>query len=376
MNVDSDVLTLKENTLYVLEDCFFTSFYFSHNFSKSINSLFEEIGKKYYNNDNIKKIYISRKDCKRRACINEDDVIKFLSKDGYYPVELSNINVKEQISLFSSAKSIIAAHGASGANLIYSFNDFYFCEYFSENRFDSTHTQILKNKNCTYSSFINKISDEKNRVYKDANYICDLDLLSKSKCKILYKFKPIKSDIHAIIKKINKTLSEENVIIFKYRSLSKLYNINFQDKVNLMKEGVEKFPDNKFFNLELQKLDLISSIKTKTILTFHGTLVYIIDNYLKHLNDKNLEPISISVNNNKIFLKYNNLFINNISEDGKISLIKDESSFDYVINEDETISIIINKKFLSSRMKGGKLLLVNNNDEWERFYIIDPINCE
>ncbi|MDF2789076.1 MAG: capsular polysaccharide biosynthesis protein [Neobacillus sp.] len=67
---------------------------------------------------NNKRIYISRK--WSRKIINEDQVMKVLSKYGFVKVGLESLTLAEQVELFSSAEVIIAAHGAGLTNLTFS----------------------------------------------------------------------------------------------------------------------------------------------------------------------------------------------------------------------------------------------------------------
>ncbi|MBO0906574.1 glycosyltransferase family 61 protein [Jiella sonneratiae] len=66
-----------------------------------------------------RKIYISRRDSKKRTIENEDEVIKFLENQGFKALELSRLTVREQISAFAAAEIVVAAHGAGLTNVIY-----------------------------------------------------------------------------------------------------------------------------------------------------------------------------------------------------------------------------------------------------------------
>lgn len=63
------------------------------------------------------RIYISRSKATTRKIINEDQVMQLLSAYGYNLVVLEEHSVIEQIEIFASAHSIIAAHGSGLANL-------------------------------------------------------------------------------------------------------------------------------------------------------------------------------------------------------------------------------------------------------------------
>ncbi|WP_100489497.1 glycosyltransferase family 61 protein [Sporolactobacillus pectinivorans] len=70
-----------------------------------------------FNPSDKKRIYISRK--WSRKITNEDQAMEILSKYGFVKVELESLSVAEQVQLFSSAESIIAAHGAALTNLTF-----------------------------------------------------------------------------------------------------------------------------------------------------------------------------------------------------------------------------------------------------------------
>lgn len=65
-------------------------------------------------------IYISRSDShKKRFLIGEEQLSDELAKRGFRIVELSNLKVIDQISLFSQAEMIVGVHGAGFANLTF-----------------------------------------------------------------------------------------------------------------------------------------------------------------------------------------------------------------------------------------------------------------
>ncbi|TXN26849.1 glycosyltransferase family 61 protein [Methylobacterium sp. WL19] len=66
----------------------------------------------------IDKIYISRSDAKRRKMLNESDVEAALAADGFEILSFSGIPIWHQIFLATSAKEIVAPHGAGLSHLI------------------------------------------------------------------------------------------------------------------------------------------------------------------------------------------------------------------------------------------------------------------
>lgn len=65
------------------------------------------------------KLYISRKDAKRRAIANESEVEEFMESLGYMILQPETFTIMEQISLFNNAKIIIGPTGAAFGNLIF-----------------------------------------------------------------------------------------------------------------------------------------------------------------------------------------------------------------------------------------------------------------
>ena len=65
------------------------------------------------------KIYISRKNSSRRRLINEDELIKVLSKNKFKIVTMENFSFKEQVKIAAGSKVMISAHGAGLTNLLW-----------------------------------------------------------------------------------------------------------------------------------------------------------------------------------------------------------------------------------------------------------------
>ncbi|MDC0057424.1 glycosyltransferase family 61 protein [Alphaproteobacteria bacterium] len=71
------------------------------------------------NNKTKDKIYVTRQNANYRNLINEEDVVNILKKDGFRTVDLNNMNVFEQIELFSNAKFVVSPTGSSLTNLVF-----------------------------------------------------------------------------------------------------------------------------------------------------------------------------------------------------------------------------------------------------------------
>lgn len=68
-------------------------------------------------------IYISRAKASGRRVINEDEVMEFLRPLGFVSYSLEEMSFVEQVRLFSTAKRIVAPHGAGLTNIIFSPKD-------------------------------------------------------------------------------------------------------------------------------------------------------------------------------------------------------------------------------------------------------------
>lgn len=70
-----------------------------------------------------RKLYISRKDANARRVSNEDEVMTVLAPLGFEHIVMSTLSPAEQIETMRSAKTIVLAHGAAGAHLLFAPTD-------------------------------------------------------------------------------------------------------------------------------------------------------------------------------------------------------------------------------------------------------------
>lgn len=69
--------------------------------------------------DGPDRIYVSRSDASRRRVLNEDDLVDALADLGFERYVLTDLNVREQVALFSGAETVVAPHGANLTNVIF-----------------------------------------------------------------------------------------------------------------------------------------------------------------------------------------------------------------------------------------------------------------
>lgn len=338
INIENSI-NLQNNVVYKLNSLFYSNIYFHDTYSdtlkpwdetyidlynKSVNSLIYDT--------NITKIYIARKKNKRK-CINEEEVINFLAKFGYKTVYFENISPLEQISLIENANSIIACHGASGANLCYkSKKEFKFIEIFA-NRFVNWHTLILNSKNCNYSA----IRCQTENSSRDSNFKIDLTLLEKALCETSHKF-----ELH----------NEDNNI--KNNSIK-----NLTSHISCI------------FNMHYNYGDSFKYFPHNSIITYHNTIFDLDDNNQTLIHHQSYKSrISFKIFNNTISFHIDDLnkYIHSIDNSGNVTLSDQEKYFDIIFNYSRlNISIISNNLFLSAR-RNKQFSLATNHLSWEHFY--------
>lgn len=105
----------QENLIYSFDKLIFTS-------RPSINftsSFFYKLFNSDLINKNNKNIYVKRGNVVRRKVLNEDALIEFIKKYDYEIIDCFELEIDQQINIFSQAKNIIIPSGAAMANLIF-----------------------------------------------------------------------------------------------------------------------------------------------------------------------------------------------------------------------------------------------------------------
>lgn len=64
-----------------------------------------------------RRLYISRRNAPNRRVLNEEQIQEVLTRYGFETVECETLTLREQISLFSTASAVVAAHGAGLTNI-------------------------------------------------------------------------------------------------------------------------------------------------------------------------------------------------------------------------------------------------------------------
>jgi capsular polysaccharide biosynthesis protein len=76
----------------------------------------------YYDSEfegDFDRIYISRNRGNKRLLLNEKDIIPVLENHGFKIVYTEDLNIKDQINIFSRAKCLVSIHGAGLTNMVF-----------------------------------------------------------------------------------------------------------------------------------------------------------------------------------------------------------------------------------------------------------------
>ena len=112
LNVDVQIIFLDNNFSYFKESLI-PQFFSIKKSVKILNNITQK---------NIKpnlKLYIIRKNTSYRNIFNEWDVSQKFKKNGFQIIDLNNLEIWNQIELFSSAKTIVSATGSGLTNIVF-----------------------------------------------------------------------------------------------------------------------------------------------------------------------------------------------------------------------------------------------------------------
>ena len=125
----------------------------------------------------IKKIYIDRSDSKNTHCklINNEEIKKFLIKNNYKCIKLSELTFAEQVSVFKNCDNIIAPHGAGLTNIAFCAKDTKIVEIIPKNNSNKLFKRISRINNLNYKSiYLKNIKGNLN-----GDIYLDLEILKK-----------------------------------------------------------------------------------------------------------------------------------------------------------------------------------------------------
>jgi hypothetical protein len=98
-----------------------------------------------------RKVYISRSRARRRQLKNEKQLMQIIVPHGFEKVDLEDLSVAEQASIFRSAEMIIAPHGAGLTNLVFAAPDTKLLELFSSDYVNVCYWALSCIANIEYS---------------------------------------------------------------------------------------------------------------------------------------------------------------------------------------------------------------------------------
>ena len=125
----------------------------------------------------IKKIFIDRSDSKNTHCklINNEEIKKFLIKNNYKCIKLSELTFAEQVSVFKNCDNIIAPHGAGLTNIAFCAKDTKIVEIIPKNNSNKLFKRISRINNLNYKSiYLKNIKGNLN-----GDIYLDLEILKK-----------------------------------------------------------------------------------------------------------------------------------------------------------------------------------------------------
>lgn len=130
----------------------------------------------------LERIYISRAKASRRQVANENELVNFLSKLGFKTIILESLLVAEQALIFSSAKVVVAPHGAGLSNVIFCSPGTKIIEIFSPSYLNVMYWCLSNQMGLEYYYIMGKgqvLPDYVESVALEEDIIADLEALSR-----------------------------------------------------------------------------------------------------------------------------------------------------------------------------------------------------
>lgn len=121
------------------------------------------------------RVYLSRASASSRRILNEDALLLELGRRGFRVVEAESLTVSEQMSIFNSAKVVVAPHGAGLANISFSNPGLFLLELHPGQYQDSSHWLQALLLGHEYSYLLGESSVNSSRNPKDADFAIDID---------------------------------------------------------------------------------------------------------------------------------------------------------------------------------------------------------
>ena len=142
---------------------------------KFLKNTFVDLSKKNYKNKI--KIFIDRSDSDFTHCklINNENIKKYLIKNGFEIIKLSELSLKKQIEKFSNAKIIVGPHGAGFTNLVFCKRKTKVVEIKPKNHPNKVYERISKINNLSYKKIALPL--QKNKI--EGDMILKINKLSK-----------------------------------------------------------------------------------------------------------------------------------------------------------------------------------------------------
>lgn len=126
-------------------------------------------------------LYVSRKDAPARRLENEESVEELLKSKGFRVILASQLNLHEQIRLFSRACIVVSAHGAGLANLLFMKKDSIIIEIHCSDMVNWSLRRLASSAGLRYGCIIGDvIGDAPTKSFQDKTWKVSLDPLSRA----------------------------------------------------------------------------------------------------------------------------------------------------------------------------------------------------
>ena len=164
-----------------------------------INNIHKGLVNDSLNENDRKRIYISRKKANYRKVVNEDDILPLLEAYNVQTYCLEDLSVWEQMELFRHAELIISPHGSGLANICFCGEDVRILEIYSQWYQDSSFRILSHVLGYDYNYTISKTDSIENVIPQNEDMVVDVEVIARY---LMNSFGPI-ADCRDTMKKTN-----------------------------------------------------------------------------------------------------------------------------------------------------------------------------
>ncbi len=121
-----------------------------------------------------RKIYLTRKDAKRRLLLNESEILKYMEQLNFEMICPTDLSYQKQVTLFQEAKQIVTTHGAALTNVLFCQPNAHIFEITPLNYRKVEYLWHTRSIGASHSTIIGSQTDHRQ------NFTCDIELLKKA----------------------------------------------------------------------------------------------------------------------------------------------------------------------------------------------------